>query len=112
VVSGDSSQRLAHGGHVGGTKGALGVERSVAGGCEKVIAGAQRRLERLAQADHHSPAWPGAPRLEETQMPLGDARIGRETELARAPRGTPAGEAGSKRASGQLGRLRVHGSGT
>ena len=67
----------------------LWEEWGVAGRMKHDVAITQRHIELAAQFKNHVAAWPRPPGFQEAEMPLGDARIKRKGELAKAAALTP-----------------------
>src|SRR5262249_36118459 len=85
----DVFEGAAPGPEIGCTEGSIAVRRRVARGDEQRVALAERDVEHAGQQLHHLAARLRAARLEEAEMPCGDAGFGGERQLAHVPRVAP-----------------------
>jgi hypothetical protein len=96
VAPEDELERLAGGLEYWRIQIRLGINRSVAGRDQELIAIAQLELERLSQADHECAPWHRPRAFDEAQVALRGAGPNRELELTQAAVDSPGPELAGK----------------
>jgi diguanylate cyclase (GGDEF)-like protein/PAS domain S-box-containing protein len=97
VSAQETVERTAHGLHRLRAERPLGVGRRVPRGEQQSVALTERHLQRLREAHDGLAAGLGTSRLDEAQVPRGDARLQRELELAERAARAPLAQQGPER---------------